>query len=283
MAPGGRRARLLLAAFAGTCMALRGAAAAEGGPSEQASELFRLSGLELQLEAMDAQILKGLSAQKGNLPPEVSDALTRSVREAFSPAALKSAVLARISAEIEPQKADRALSWLRSDEGREITKLEQVLSTVEGERGLQAYAKSLPQAPPPQERLGLAQRLDAATGATDLIVDLSLATALAVAVALNATSATPTNPEALNRAVESQRVQLRPALHQVVLVSFLYTYRELPEADLIRYIEFLESEAGAWYHRVTSDAAIGALKSSAMGLAASLARELEKVQPKRSL
>ncbi len=264
-------------------MALRGAAAAEGGPSEQASELFRLSGLELQLEAMDAQILKGLSAQKGNLPPEVSDALTRSVREAFSPAALKSAVLARISAEIEPQKADRALSWLRSDEGREITKLEQVLSTVEGERGLQAYAKSLPQAPPPQERLGLAQRLDAATGATDLIVDLSLATALAVAVALNATSATPTNPEALNRAVESQRVQLRPALHQVVLVSFLYTYRELPEADLIRYIEFLESEAGAWYHRVTSDAAIGALKSSAMGLAASLARELEKVQPKRSL
>lgn len=259
------------------------AAGDEGVHDAAASALLRLSGMERQIDGMPAQILAGMATQSAGMAPEIRAALQRLVPQEYAPPTLKRDVLARIRGAMQAAHAQAAMRWLESPTGRRITRLEEAMSAPAAMAKLQAYATGLQQQPPSEARLALVDRLDAVSGATELTLDLTLATMLAVAIALDAASASPHATQVLRQRVDGQRAQLRPAMREATRLSFLYAYRELPDGDLERYIAFLETDAGAWYNRTLGGALVGALTASATDLGHSLREALETAPASRAL
>lgn len=269
--------------LAGIWLLASSASAETAEPSEQSKALFRLSGLEKQIQSIEPQTVDGIATQASQLPPELQEVLVRIARETFATDVLTREALARLDAQIVPGKAEQALVWLRSPQGRKITSLEEAASTGEGIRGLQSYAASLQENMPAATRVELVRRLDTATGATQLLVDTAIATTLAVVVALDATSDAPKTIDDLKKELEPTRAQLRPVFEQTMLVSFLYTYRDLSDEKLVEYIEFLESDTGSWYNRVASQAMVGAITASTLRLGESMKTEIDGLKAKKSL
>ncbi len=275
--------RAFIAALA---FAVAFSAGADGEPySQDTLGLYRLSGLESEIASMELQIVENISIQTQPLPEDIRRTLIESVGEQFDSGAVRAAALARLEEGRIPEHAKAALEWLRSPVGRRITKIEETGSTRNGFLEIQAYARTLAEKPPPQDRVAFAERLDSITGATDLAVNASLGSSLVIAVVINATRPVPDqmNLDALREVIEAQREPLRPLMQQLTLVSFLYMVRELPEGDLERYIGFLESDSGAWYNALASKVTVQALATLSVRIGEVLGEALSSMGTKRSL
>ena len=208
--------------IAALVLAVAFSAGADGEPySQDTLDLYRLSGLETQIASLELQIVENISIQTQPLSEDIRRTLVESVGGQFDSGAVREAALARLEEGRNPEHSKAALEWLRSPVGRRITKLEEARSTPEGIRDLQAYARTLAEQPPPQDRVVFAERLDAATGATDLAVDATLGSSLVIAVVINDTRPAPDqmNLDDLQEVIEAQRDQLRPLLQQLARAS----------------------------------------------------------------
>ena len=266
-------------------VAALGAGADSERYSQDTLDLYRLSGLEAQIASLELQIVDSISIQTTSLPEEIRKTLIESIGEQFASGAIREAALARLEEGRDPKHVKTALDWLQSPVGRRITKLEEAGSTRDGFREIQAYARTLAEKPPPQDRVAFAERLDAVIGATDLAVNTTLGSSLVIAVVINATRPVPDqiSLDDLREVIEAQREQLRPLLQQLTLVSFLYMVRELPEGDLERYIGFLESDSGAWYNALASKVTVQALATLSVRIGEVLGEALSSMGTKRSL
>ncbi len=272
--------------IAALVFALAFSAGADSEPySQDTRDLYRLSGLETQIASLELQIVENISIQTQPLSEDIRRTLIESVGGQFDSGAVREAALARLEEGRNPAHSKAALDWLRSPVGRRITKLEEAGSTRDGFLEIQAYARALAEQPPPQDRVTLAERLDAVTGATDLAVGATLGSSLVIAVVINATRPVPDqiSLDDLREVIEAQREQLRPLLQQLTLVSFLYMVRELPEGDLERYIGFLESDSGAWYNALASKVMVQALATLSVRIGEVLGEALSSMGTKRSL
>jgi hypothetical protein len=251
------------------------------GPARDMREIFRLSGLESQLGALDDLVAASLVPNLSRLPAEQKDVVRHAALDAFSGPALQERVAGRLAKVHEPQRAADVLRWLRSPLGRRITLLETQTSTAEGMRALEAYALQLKQAMPPASRVGLAQELDRALGATEFAVELSLACARAAMSAIGAAlpSERRLEPEKIEAAIASQRDLLHEELGQMSLVSTLYTYRSLTDTELEAYLAFVRGEAGRWYHGAVKQALLEVLAEQAGRMGASVATALRASPP----
>ena len=70
-------------------VALLAAPPAPGAESVSVDDLFRLSGLERQLDSVAAVVIAGLSQQAGRLAPETVETLTRAAEPAYSASGAK--------------------------------------------------------------------------------------------------------------------------------------------------------------------------------------------------
>jgi hypothetical protein len=267
-------------------LALAFSAGAESEPySQDTLDLYRLSGLESQIASMEFQIIESISIQTQRLPKDVRRTLIDSIGEQFDSGAVRSAGLAGMEEGRRPARAKAALEWLQSPVGLRITKLEEAASTPDGMAALQAYARTLAEKPPSKQRVAFAERLDAVTHGTNLALDAAVGSNLVIAAVINATRPVPERLklEDLRAVIEAQREQLRPILQQLTLVSYLYMYSELPEGDLDRYIEFLESDSGAWYQALASKAVLESLISLSARIGEVIGEALKTEATKRAL
>ena len=252
------------------------AASETSGPAGEMRELFRLSGLETQLGALDELVAASLTPNLERVPAAQKDVVRHAALEAFSGPVLQERVAARLAKVHQPEHAAAALRWLRSPLGRRITLLETQTSTAEGMRALEQYALQLKTEMPPSSRVGLAQELDRAVGATDFAVELSLACARAAMSAIG--GALPAerrlDPDKIEKAIDSQRQLLHEQLGQISLVSTLYTYRSLTDVELEHYLAFVRGDAGRWYHGVVKKVLLEVLSDQAGRMGATVATAL---------
>jgi hypothetical protein len=60
--------------------------------------------------------------------------------------------------------------------------------------------------------------------------------------------------------ISGMRNRLRAPTRSASLLTVLYAYRGVPDAELASFAEFLETEAGRWYARTSRAAAIEVLE-----------------------
>ena len=254
-----------------------GCAAAGEQAADAARELLRISGVETQLATLRPQIRDALASEASELAATDAALIDQAIERQFAGEALTPQALSIIRQRWNEDHARAALTWLRSELGQRITRLEEYASTPEGVAELQGFGAELAAAPPAAGRVVLLSRLNEAFDGTSLAVDGTLAIAIAVASGINAVTPAEmqADPATLREQIEAGRAPLTAQMDRFILVYYLFTYGELTDAEVLSYIDFLESPAGSWYVTTLSTAYVQPLVDRALGLG-DVVRELRE-------
>ena len=116
--------------------------------------------------------------------------------------------------------------------------------------------------PPAPERLRLLQEFDKAAKVTETAIEIAWNTQLGVAlsIALGTPSEHEVTLPEVRKELEAERPQLEASVRADILVTLLYTYRLLTNAELVKYIQFSKSEASTRFN----DAVIAGIKAAMM-------------------
>ena len=207
-----------------------------------ASELLELSGFTHSLSQMPAGIKGGMEearAKGSQIPAEVFDGLVKIMMDAFDPALLMGPIRNELSSQLTSVDGDKLLAWYNSDLGKRITAAEAKAGNIEA---LQEIQRLAPQLLEDKRLVGYATRIDKALKSTEMVVELQINTLMAVFTAM-VTTAAP-NPDQLINNFKNQlaasRPQINQAVHQQVLAASAYSYQDVDDAAMQKYISFLE-------------------------------------------
>ncbi len=224
--------------------------------NSQVVELYVKSGMQKQVEQLPSVILALFDQsvpeddQARKLPKEILSAMRASVPKAFAPERLKETILAELTGKLTAQDIKDTLQWLDSPIGKKCTKLEEAASTPEAEAEMQQYAARLHDSPPTAERLKVLRELDLAAKVTGNAVEMAIQTQVAVALAVNATLPVEQQKpiEDIYREIEKTGPDIEASVRSQTLISQLYAYRSLTEAEIQLYTKFAKSPAGSKYN-----------------------------------
>ena len=252
------------------------AVAAESGGS-RAAELMRLSGIDAQLDRMQKDLVDPES-QSLNFRPEDRVRVANIMRVTFAPEPLRASIRQDLARLLTPDVEEAALGWLRSDLGRKVRTLE---ARVENEGGLTlrhpALAKSILSTAPP-ERREMYRRLAAAIRYADANADMLFNIFAAVTHAASAASGRQLEHHFIRAraALSHRREEIVRTLNAQAMAALAYTYRDLSDDELLRYIAFAESPAGLRYHDACLRAVSNAFTAAATEMGKRIAEEFSK-------
>ncbi|MEJ2690016.1 MAG: DUF2059 domain-containing protein, partial [Deltaproteobacteria bacterium] len=252
----------------------------------QIQALYVKSGLDKQLEQLplviQASFEQASQADKTiqKLPGNIISIIKTSIREAFNPASLKAAMLTEIRENLAAQDIEEVLDWLDSPLGKKCTKLEEAASTPDAFAKMQQYAARIQKSPPTAKRLNILQKLDSAVKGTESGVDIAINCQVAVALATVSTlpSEQQRSLKDISRELEKNRPQLEAMVRSQVLLTHLYTYRNLTDDEIQQYIEFASSPAGSKYHSVTGEALKKAFYAGSIRWGKSIGEAMKQMQ-----
>lgn len=235
---------------------------AERSPDQRWDSLMKRSGIHEQLNQLPAQIRESLARahqQQSTLSDEEFAELTAIMQTSFDPDTMRRDVKLHLQRSMTSSDVDGALRWLESALGQKITALEEAASRPEALAEMQREAPVLQKR---SERVALVARLEAAIRAVDAAVSMAENVGVAIAVSMTAHAPAAERPsdEQIKAQIEQQRPALRDAYQSFVLLSLLYAYQSLTDAELKQYIDFAESSIGKKYH----SSALGAVNYSTM-------------------
>ena len=233
-------------------IALAPAAALAEIPEKLALQIYAESGAEQQLADSAADFPKAISdamRESEQPPPFTTEQIEGAARRAYDVSVTAKVVIEKLRTTLDKRDAKKVLAWLGSPLGKRITALEVAMGSADAEAAMESYMESLDQHPPAEERMALVHRLDDALRVSEGAVKVY--TNMSVAIAVGVLDASPyVNEDAVRRLKESiaeKNPQIAESVRQQVLATLLYSYREVGDADLERYIEFGQSPSGKRY------------------------------------
>lgn len=251
-------AALLLVAF--------GAFAAEESDERTAriEEALRLSGAAAMLETLPELIGQQVDLGQPQLTPEVRRQVRAALDGAYDPARMNRELVDEVAKRHQAAPLEGALAAMRSPLARKLTALEVEASQPEAAEELLAFAGRLPTNPPSPERHRLILRIDEITRSTDVAQAVHDATLLGLLRAATVARGEPLDElEEFERKLAESAAQRREGMHNQVVLSLLFTYRAVPEAELAKYVKLLESDSLRWFNDVVSQGLVVVLTRAA--------------------
>ena len=262
-----------LVLYAGLCMAKE-----KKSDPQLVQTLMIKSGLNKQLEQLAPMVQTSISQQNQGanaLSADELDMLSGMAAEAFDAKALKDKVQRHIQTNLPETDIRAALAWLNSPLGAKITKLEEDASTPAAYEEMQKLGSQLTGN---AGRVDLIRKLDNASKATETAVAVMLNTQMALIAALTSGVPPEKRPtiENIEKEVLKNKGQIQSAVEQATLLTLLYTYRSLSNAEIGKYIDFARSASGKKYNTVTSEAVTAAVTNAAHVLGSLIAENAVK-------
>jgi hypothetical protein len=221
------------------------------------TEVMRLSGLTLQVDLL-AMMIQGEFERLRSLGFQPAGAASL-VAQTFSAETLRSNMHQALSRSLDPERTSMLLAWLRTPLSQRIVSVESALPTADRQTELIAFVNKLPATFPAPARLALIHRLEKAGEVTQ-----GSAIVLAAAGAALRRTLRPFVSPAIMAQPDRDGQQASPAIDELsrfrTMVSLLFTYRELSDAELGRYVSVLESPTGRWFNQVTHAAFLASLE-----------------------
>jgi hypothetical protein len=219
-------------------------------------ELYVKSGMEKQITQLPLIIQANFEQSAlqdehmRKMPKNVLLTISELAKGAFAPDGMKEIILQELRPNLSTSDIKQIFEWLDSSLGKRCTQLEEAASTPEGYSEMQKYAAGLQNSPPTPERLNYLRKFDAATKLTESAVDLSINTQIAVALAIVSTlpKERQRSLDDISREVEKMRAATEAAVRSHILVSLIYTYKSLTDAEIQQYTGFAASPAGTRYN-----------------------------------
>ena len=232
-------------------------------------DLLERSGLRVQLGSLTT----GIRAQfrRAHQRQSSQDRITidRIVAERFAADALYARIKTELQRNLDSDPLEKALAWYDSPLGQRITGQE--LAALVATGGAEAVA-DLEQNRPSSRRINLLGRLDAAGGASETTVDITVAIVRSLTRAFQPGLPAVADLTAgqLDQQIAQARNRTLHDMRRACLVSMLLAYRGLSDDELDLYVRFVESESGNRYMAVMNSALLTAINAAAEATAAEL-------------
>jgi hypothetical protein len=236
----------------------------EGERESLIAEALDISGLKKSLELIPGQIKAQIEQQRGPTALKDKPGVVKILTEAFRPEVFYGTVRSEFQKGYDPLLMGLVVARLREPLFRKMAALEIEASSAEARPHIERFAREFQSNPPPQTRLGLIVRIEAASGAADFNLELLVASLQAAIKAVNpmVPPERRAKPADLDNAVRMLRAQA-PAIRTETLVNMLYTYRSTTDQELDEYAQFAESEPGRWFSRLSRQGVLAAMTAAA--------------------
>lgn len=244
--------------------------------------LMQKSGLEKQIEQVPQFVQSGLDKaqqEARGLSQEAFRKISVLAISAFDARAIHEAVTTYIKSTLSENDMSNVLVWLKSPLGKKITRLEEEATTPEKYMDMQARGPKLLDEYKDTARIIKLEKLDNVIGATESTVSTVLNVQLALIAAMSTAMEADKRPfyEDVQDLVYKNKTQVQASINSLVRMQFLYTYSELTDYEIDRYVEFAESNSGQRYHYVTTNALNDALVQAARKFGSRIGMRMNRI------
>ncbi len=224
---------------------------------DMVSKYIEVSGIKSMLstfpEQMDAMASQN---QMTSSDPEAENMVYELMKESFDQERSERELTDYLLQNTDKKFLSRLLKWLESPLAKKITREETRSSTPSEQVNMLRYLADLQEMPPTQERIELIQQLEETTRMSDLMTDIFMDIMKGMLESVNL--ALPEEKRQGTDAVFAEIMEIQPIMkdafrEQMIMTSF-YTYRNISNREMAKYIQFYGSESGQKEIRITGNA-----------------------------
>ncbi len=209
-------------------------------------EMFRLLGMVSSAGQWNVIAVANMNQFQEAVDADTLEKLREAASEAYAPGFLLDEMVVHYVENFDPDAVRALIAYFQSPLGALVKEAAARQGKTQA-ADYETFVTALVANPPLEARLQLADRVSAATRQSDqavaTLVGISTTNLNAVIPLLPGTP----SPEAIEARTAEVRDELVPRAQQQATFSTLYTFRELSDAQLRSYVEFLESGYYRWY------------------------------------
>jgi len=231
-------------------------------------EIYRLSDLSGRIQLVLGYADEALAKQQAQFTAEQLEIAKQVLREQLAAEKLERRLLETLEKRPGGEYLDAALGWLRTPLGKKITRARIASYGPVDPAEMADFAEQKQANPPSEKRLELIERY----GDTALLSAMESTTMLlsTYGVAAMVDALKPEDerlgPEALLSSMNSRRALLEPIFQETSAVTCQFAFRDFSDAELEALVAFSESDAGQWYHGMTSSVFLETLREATASL-----------------
>lgn len=246
-----RKTKLLLATFLCFFCSLSFASVSDN----PIDKLLDLSGLTKQVREFPGLVKAGMEQarqQGAEIPEDLFVKMLKSADKSILPSEILDEIRSSLNKTISEDEAQKLLKWFESDLGKNITVAEEKASTPEAYQQMIGNAQALLT---DSKRVEFAKRLDNLLGVTDMTMNIQNYSGLAVfsAIMTAVTPDQPLNIEAYKSQMLAMEPQMRANIEQIVIISFIYSYKTIDDKSLEKYEAFLNNPTTVKFYNVVME------------------------------
>ncbi len=231
---------------------------------DQYDKLLELSATSQQVRDLP-KVFKSAVYQSYQQNPVMPYAKLEKLLEATETSFVSSNMLEQVKRnlvqQLPPADLPALLTWYESPVARKISAGEANASTPEAYEFISINGASLLQ---DQQRVAAAERIEEILKMTDFSMKLQKQTGVA-AIAAILSAQQPQQPIKMNEIssmIQAQLEQLRPQLKQQIIMSAVYSYKDISLKSLSQYESFLKTPHAQRFHQATMAGLAQAIESA---------------------
>jgi hypothetical protein len=240
----------------------KAAAAADTGPTREKliEDALLASGMKRQLEQLPQQLIAGVREAGKQLPkasPAIVNAIENAVTESFTAQRFHDRVSASLKKNFDQKRLQALLGDFSTPAAKRMVDLEQAAPSKDE---FARFIRSPAGARPSSQRASAIKRIDAATRAGDLAVDVAFSSMKAVA--LGVVGEGPGKAGAVDKAIEKQRASATQKIRDATLRNLAFSFRDASDAELAEYARIHEAENSKWFTDIVYTSLLEEVKSA---------------------
>jgi len=226
----------------------KGATPADTGQARDKliDEVLVASGLKQQLEQLPQRLVAGVS-QAGKQQRKASAAANQRIEDAMAKSFTADGFQTQVSADLkknfDQKRMQALLKQFSTPAGKSMIELERA---VPSPQEFAKFAHSAAATKPTAQRAALIKRIDAATRASDLAVEVAFVSMKGLALGI-AGEGTP-KAASLDKSIEKQRDAATRKIRDATVLNLAFSYRVVSDADLEKYAALYETEDAKWFY-----------------------------------
>ena len=238
-------------------------------------DVLAASGLKQQLNQLPQKLTAGVR-QSGTpkTSPAVLKAIENSVAESFSAKGFYDRVSAGLQKKFDATRLQALLKDYSTPAAKRMVALEQASAAQEE---LAQFTRSAAATKPSPKRTQLIKRIDAATRASDLAIELAFSSMKAVA--LGAAGGGAKKAAAVDKAIEKQRASATDNIRNATALNLAFSYRSASDDELEQYAEFYETENSKWFSGIVYTSLVEGVQATSAKAGEHAAAPVDKPAP----
>ena len=218
------------------------------------------SGMNQQLTQLPQRLMAGVvqaSQQKTKASPAVAKAIENAVAESFTAQGFHDRIRADLKKHFDQKRLRALLDELSTPAAKRMIELAQASPSPQE---FARFSRSAAATRPSSERASLIKRIDAATRASDLALDVAFSSMKTVAMGIVGEGAQKT--ATVDKVIEKQRASATQEIRNATLLNLAFVYRNASDAELKEYAKICETENSKWFTDIVYASMLEEVKSA---------------------